>query len=80
MDAYNPDTGILSQRHKDVVRELAVARLLVVVRIAAALNAETSEPACDADAGSLDNKSASQKLQRVEATNRARKRRQISNP
>ena len=64
MDAFDPHSDILSQMSVDVVDELAVARLLAVIRVAAALYAETTEPACNAEAGILDTKSAPQKIHR----------------
>ena len=54
----------LSQRLLDVADELAVGRLLVVIRMAAVLYAETTEPACNAEAGTLDIKSAPQRIHR----------------
>ena len=69
-----------SQTFVAVVHEVAVARLLVLVRIATGLKAETTEPACDAGAGSLDHQVSSCKDLEMETTNSARKRSRIGGP
>ena len=54
MEAHDPDTEILPQRLVDMIHEIAIASLLFVIRIVAVLNTETTEPACNADAGCLE--------------------------